>query len=70
MDPDLAITIAFTGEVLLFAVGGGLLIAREARKSRSHAAGELAREVLRDPGPRGQRRPSLHESLGVRGGRS
>lgn len=70
MDPDLAITIAFTSEALLFAVGGGLLVAREVRKSRLHAAGEQAREVLRDTSPREQRRPSPHESLGVRGGRS
>ena len=69
MDPDLAITIAFASEVLVFAVGGGLLVAREVRKSRSPAEGEQAREVLRDTGPR-QRRPSSHESLGVRGGRS
>jgi hypothetical protein len=70
MDADLAITIAFASEVLVFAVGGGLLVAREVRKSRSPAAGEQAREVLRDTAPRGQQRPSSHESLGVRGGRS
>ena len=40
MNADVMITVAFCFEVVLFALAGGVLIVREARKERAEAAAE------------------------------
>jgi hypothetical protein len=46
MDADVMITIALCLAVFLFALAGGLFVAREVRKSRSQATAEI------HPGPK------------------
>jgi hypothetical protein len=63
MDADVMITIAFCLEVFLFALAGGLLIARELRKSRSEAAVENGRERLEPAAMPTRPRPSASANL-------